>query len=747
MAAVVARARAADGAPAAVGRAVLRTYAAVLFSRSYAVGTLLLLATLLVPRAAAGGVLGVLAALAAALWFDLDREAMRDGSYSVSALLIGLGVAQTIGLFPKALALLVTLAGLSALVTAALRAYLHSSNLPTLSVPFLILFYLLFGVLPALGLSYTPPHPDSSTLLPQAVATVLRSIGALLFLPRWDSGLLLLVALLLHSRIAALLAVLAVAFLALLQRLLPPLALAEHLTVLTFNAVFSAIALGGVWFVPSPSSLLLALLGVLLCALFTVGGAGPLMQLGLPVLIVPFNATVLLVLLASRQRAWDRRPKSVDFVAGTPEQNLAYFRTRLLRFRWLYPTRFRLPVRGTWVCTQGVDGALSHKGRWRHAFDFEVAGPDGRLHAGEQPQLKDYYCYRLPVLAAAAGVVAKVESAVPDNEVGGMNLEQNWGNYVILYHAPGLYSMVAHLQRGSIKVVEGQSVRQGELLGLCGNSGRSPRPHVHFQLQTGNRAGDPTLPCRFTDAVVVTADAETVVADLAPEEDQQVRNLEYDEERASFFAFPYRAAWRYRIGKSSEQIEVDLDALGQLLLRTSDRSAQLAYSLGEGFFTTYDAAGATSPALHVLRAALSRVPLDAGAALRWRDYLPARQFRSQLGRVLSDVVSPFLHRDGIEMEYTMKPEGPSLVVTGASRARDASGQPMLATRIELSRGNGPLRASLTLHGRTQSLERQLDTQAAGRPIDVAIDVAIDAAIDAAAGGSAAKPESATKEPS
>lgn len=710
-----------ESRPVLLGRAVLRTYAAVLFSRSAGVGLLLLLATATAPRALLGGLLAVVAALGAAWLLDLDHEAVQDGTYGASALLLGLGVGQTLGLSAAALALLIALAPLCVVLTGALRSLLTSSNLPVLSIPFLILFYLMIGVLPLAGLSYSLPASDTMNRLPAGVLAVLRSIGAIFFLPRWDAGALLLLSLFVHSRIAALLSLLAAAAVLGLKLALPGLAESGQLGVLTLNAVFTAVALGGVWFVPSPASMLWALLGVLLCTLLTLGLAEPLYRLGLPILIVPFNLTVLAMLLASRQRSWDRRPKSVDFSPGTPEQNLAYFRTRLLRFHWLYPTRFRLPVRGTWVCTQGVDGPLSHKGRWRHAFDFEVKGPDGKLHEGDGMAPKDYYCFRLPVLAAADGVVVKVESSVPDNDCGRINLQQNWGNYVVLQHGASLYSLVAHLQRGSIKVVPGQSVRQGELLGLCGNSGRSARPHLHFQLQSGNRPGDPTLPCRFTDAVSVDK-SERVVADLCPVESELVRNLEPDEDRSAFFAFPYRTVWRFRINKAIEQVESDIDVSGQPLLRTSDQAGRLYYSLTDGFFTTYDTAGAITPGLLILRAALSRIPLDGSDSLSWTDYLPARPFRSWLGRVVTDLVSPFLHRDGIEMEYRMHRAGsapaptlgriiepimgPILVVEGESRARDRRGGPLLHTRAELLLGSGPLRATITLRGRTWTLTRE-----------------------------------------
>ena len=45
--------------------------------------------------------------------------------------------------------------------------------------------------------------------------------------------------------------------------------------------------------------------------------------------------------------------------------------------------------------------------------------------------------------------------------------------------------------------LEGQIVRRGDVLGLCGNSGYSPQPHIHVQVQLGERVGEPTLPFSF----------------------------------------------------------------------------------------------------------------------------------------------------------------------------------------------------------------------------------------------------------
>jgi len=58
------------------------------------------------------------------------------------------------------------------------------------------------------------------------------------------------------------------------------------------------------------------------------------------------------------------------------------------------------------------------------------------------------------------------------------------GNHVMV-RADGddtVVAVLAHLRRGSLRVVPGERVTAGQQLGECGNSGNSSDPHVHLQL-------------------------------------------------------------------------------------------------------------------------------------------------------------------------------------------------------------------------------------------------------------------------
>ncbi len=62
----------------------------------------------------------------------------------------------------------------------------------------------------------------------------------------------------------------------------------------------------------------------------------------------------------------------------------------------------------------------------------------------------------------------------------------------------GPFVLVAHLRRGSILVRPGDSVRVGDLLGACGNSGNSTEPHVHLQATDGiDQASARGIPIAF----------------------------------------------------------------------------------------------------------------------------------------------------------------------------------------------------------------------------------------------------------
>ncbi len=83
------------------------------------------------------------------------------------------------------------------------------------------------------------------------------------------------------------------------------------------------------------------------------------------------------------------------------------------------------------------------------------------------------------VLAAADGLVVSVQ-----------HTSFGYGNYVIVAHGGGLFTLYGHLADTS--VVEGQHVLRSQLVGHEGATGLATGPHLHFEVRYNGAVVDPT---------------------------------------------------------------------------------------------------------------------------------------------------------------------------------------------------------------------------------------------------------------
>ena len=66
----------------------------------------------------------------------------------------------------------------------------------------------------------------------------------------------------------------------------------------------------------------------------------------------------------------------------------------------------------------------------------------------------------------------------------------DYGNLIVIDHGNGYETYYAHLS--GINVFPAQEVRQGQLIGYTGNTGRSSGPHLHAEIRYNNIQDDPT---------------------------------------------------------------------------------------------------------------------------------------------------------------------------------------------------------------------------------------------------------------
>lgn len=141
----------------------------------------------------------------------------------------------------------------------------------------------------------------------------------------------------------------------------------------------------------------------------------------------------------------------------------------------------------------------------RYAYDFEIR--ENNLPYHDDPQkLQNYYCYLQEILAPCDGWVIELVNNYKNTHITKdrkiiCDVDDPKGNYIVVKHPNGEYSTLCHFEKDSFKVQLGDIVKQGDPLGLVGNSGNTQGPHIHFQVQQGpNPSIDKGIPITFTKA-------------------------------------------------------------------------------------------------------------------------------------------------------------------------------------------------------------------------------------------------------
>lgn len=162
---------------------------------------------------------------------------------------------------------------------------------------------------------------------------------------------------------------------------------------------------------------------------------------------------------------------------------------RPLTMRYRQTTRLKLPVRGRWHASKDPSDHHGLKGYAVYALDLNQLDAQGKSFAGDGKRLEDHLCFGKPFYAVADGKVVSAHDGQEDNPPWtippaalGETKDAMTHNGVAIMHENGEGSWYIHARKGSVKVKVGDVVKQGDLLGEVGNSGRSALPHLHFTL-------------------------------------------------------------------------------------------------------------------------------------------------------------------------------------------------------------------------------------------------------------------------
>lgn len=708
---------------------VLHSYGLLFFSRNRLFGALVLLVTLFFPYSGLAGLGAVLAAILWAHAIGFDRSVLRRGVYTYSALVFGLGLGTFYEWGRTFWLLLAVGAVFTLLLSAFFFSRLSRNGVPALSIGFILTTWVVLLAsqnLGSLGLAqrhiywYNELYRWGGNPLvqlvqwfddlsfPPFVAGFLRSLSGILFQGSIIGGLVLTVGLLLYSRIALLLMVYGYA-----------VALGFHSLVgglengsmgyymMGTNYMLVAAALGGFFLVPSWRSFGWLLVLVPVTYLLVLALNGPFERLHLPVLSLPFCLTVILFLYCLQLRPFGSKLVLAPVQHYSPEQNLYHFLHGQRRSAaWSY-LPLSLPVLGEWMVSQGYGGSITHKGDWKDALDFVLLDDELKTYRDPGNQPEHFYCYNKPVLAPADGTVVEVADYVDDNAVGGNNTGQNWGNTIVLHHAEGLYTKLSHLRRGSIKVERGAFVRRGDVLASVGNSGRSPEPHLHFQVQATPYIGSRTLAYPFAAFLRRRVDqGGELVRYGVPEEGTLVRNVPANRQLQRAFDFP--PGYRLHVsapGFPSETWEVCVTAANERYLWCRESSSSAFFTRQPDVFSFTYFYGSRRSLLYQFYLSAYAVLLSSEADVPLRDSFPLSLYRYSPLRWLQDLVAPFWLFLQVRFESRVQPDedafGRNPLVIHSQRRRRIFGREGRAAAAQIHVSEGRLQAFTFSHHHQQ----------------------------------------------
>jgi len=604
---------------------ILNSYSEILFIQGKLSGLVLLCISFLNYNAALAGLFSVATAYVFAHFIGFKNRFLTSGYYTYNPLLVGLSIGYLFHISWLTLGFLAIASVLTFVLTVFLAHLFYTLfRLQVLSIPFVIvssLVYLAAARYSNLYVTELYAHKNYFDLVifPEAVNAFFKAVGAIIFMPNAVSGLLISLLLLLKSRIIFILAISGFTLGTVTHGMFVGSLPQSLANISNFNYILIAIAIGGVFNIPSLRSYGMAMVAVLVSTILLSAVDVFWSQYGIPVFTLPFTIVTLSFVYVLNLVEYKYR---TTLFKSSPEETLDYYLTTHARFPENGIT-LTLPFYGSWSIWQGFDGKWTHQGIWRYAYDFVITDPSGKSYSAEGTRLEDYYAFQQPVLSPVRGRVIRVVSHFIDNPIGAVDTINNWGNMIIIQDERGYFIELSHFAKDSIVVFEGSWVEPGTHLGLCGNSGYSPQPHIHIQVQNSATLGAETLPFSLTHY----CESGQFYPHGQPNEGKTLTSafpLPYYEQITTFIL---DETLRYSVSKDQQEIEqiefqvrMEIDATFYF----SRGESKLYFGKREGTFFLYHMTG-NDPYLKLFYQCLSSMPLSCMTpelvGMNWQDTL------------------------------------------------------------------------------------------------------------------------------
>ena len=645
---------------------ILNSYSQIFFSLNSVLALIILLVTFIDPLLGTCGLLCIILSNIFAYILGLSKQAIREGIYGFNALLLGLALG-----FEYKFNLAFTLVLVSAVLillfnTVWLSTVLAEYNLPFLGLPFLLTYWLVYlasGTFSFIDLQeqyiYTTNYEAKASLtpiyvwahsldglqLPVIIKSYFKTLSSTFFQNSLLAGIIIAGGMLYFSRIAFTLSVLGFcsAFATFNLLGIDTVLLTDYL--IGSNFIFMAIALGCFYVVPNKWSYLsVIILTPILCIMLIAFGK-LLAVFQLKSFTVSFSLLTILFLFFLQHRWWHKFLKLVSLQYYSAEKTIYKYLSTTKRFQNSHLAKIAFPFWGEWKVSQGYDGSLTHLGDWSKALDFVIADEKSNTYKLPGTDCKDFYCYDKPVVAPYNGFVYDIINTVEENPINSVDSKNNWGNTIILNHQNGLFSQLSHIKKDSFKVIIGDYVTKGMVLATCGNSGRSPEPHLHFQLQLSPIIGEKTYPYPIAYYLQKINNETRLKTFEVPKEGDIISNVETaDLLIKSYDLQPGKTIKFINKNKTEDRIEwkVLTDEWNRTYIQCSKTKSTLWFVNDGIMFYCYDFEGSKNSLLFDFYLANYKILLGCYANLIVTDSYPIIHFNNGITRFIQDFFAPFI---------------------------------------------------------------------------------------------------------
>ena len=647
-----------------VFKALLNSYSLLFFSNNKLFALLLVMVSFFNPYAGLAGVIAALIAIIISWFTGLNKVSTEEGIYSYNALIIGMGMGSIYNFSMAFWILLLVIVIFSVILSLLFQSILGKYGMPFLTIPFVLCFWLILLVtkdFAAIDFTFRNIYwlNDAYAIgnhflvrfimlmeniqMPELLSTFFRGISSLYFQNNILAGMIISLGILIHSRI--IFSLIIVGFLTAYGFNNIVMAHPDGINyyLIGGNFILVSVAVGGFFTIPSLHSYIWAIISVPITFLIVIG-LGKVTQIwNLPVYSMPFSITVLCVLYFFSLKNKNRKVVLTPLQFYTPEKNLYNYLNNTERLVHINKVRLQLPFIGKWMVSQGYNGNITHKGDWSKALDFIIVDNELKTYNQFAISPDNFYCYGKPVLAPADGLVQQVENYIEDNEVGKVNQKQNWGNSIVIKHAEGLYTKMSHLRKDSCKVKIGDYVRQGDLIAACGNSGRSPEPHLHFQVQITPYIGSKTFAYPLANYVTENNNIPEAREFTIPTETEIVYNILPN--TALKEAFDFLPGYNLLVvaeGMIAGKWEVFTNAFNDAYIYCHSTKSVAYFKKNESifYFTAFE--GDKNSLLYYFYLAAYKIYLSTEPILLAYDKFPLQLSDNNVSKWLQDIVSPFV---------------------------------------------------------------------------------------------------------